>query len=222
MSTFVNSLGRPNINTVSLGGTGVNVSTPYSVACAGISGISPVQFLASVGSSGAVLTSAGASALPAFSALSGGSGTIAQIVGARPTPLSGAIPSAYTNSLVQASITPTSTASTILILGALNTGSNVAGASSINCAVGVQLWRGGSSIVDFGNGAESQFESCSLSGAFLSFYYSFSLIYYDSPATTSSTTYSYYVNNTATPPSGSSNAQMVGGGGNYIYLVEVV
>ncbi len=48
------------------GGTGVQSNTPYAVLCGGTIGTAPIQSIASVGTSGYVLTSNGAGALPTF------------------------------------------------------------------------------------------------------------------------------------------------------------
>jgi len=48
------------------GGTGVTSNTAYSVLCGGTTSTNPIQSVASVGSSGQVLTSNGAGALPTF------------------------------------------------------------------------------------------------------------------------------------------------------------
>jgi hypothetical protein len=53
------------------GGTGVSSLTAYSVICGGTTSTNPVQSVASVGTSGQVLTSNGAGALPTFQASSG-------------------------------------------------------------------------------------------------------------------------------------------------------
>ena len=54
------------------GGTGVKLTTPYAVICGGTTNTGPLQFIASVGTSGQVLTSNGAGSLPTFQT-SGGS-----------------------------------------------------------------------------------------------------------------------------------------------------
>lgn len=57
---------------VSDGGTGVSSLTAYAVICGGTTATDPVQALASVGTSGQVLTSNGASALPTWQTGAGG------------------------------------------------------------------------------------------------------------------------------------------------------
>ena len=53
------------------GGTGVGSATAYAVQCGGTTSIGPHQSIASVGTSGQVLTSNGAGALPSFQAAAG-------------------------------------------------------------------------------------------------------------------------------------------------------
>ena len=64
---------------VAEGGTGVQSNTVYAVLCGGTSSTSPIQSIAGVGTSGQVLTSNGAGALPTFQA--GASGTINSLTG---------------------------------------------------------------------------------------------------------------------------------------------
>jgi hypothetical protein len=92
-STFVMqaspTLTTPNIGTPSAGvltnctglpvaggGTGVATLTAYAVICGGTTATGAVQSIASVGTSGQVLTSNGAGALPTFQAAAGGGITI--------------------------------------------------------------------------------------------------------------------------------------------------
>jgi len=58
--------------TVSGGGTGIATATAYSVICAGTTSTGNFQSLSSVGTSGQVLTSNGASSLPTWQAATGG------------------------------------------------------------------------------------------------------------------------------------------------------
>lgn len=60
--------------TVANGGSGDTSHTAYAVLCGGTTSTGAVQSIASVGTSGQVLTSNGAAALPTFQAASGGSG----------------------------------------------------------------------------------------------------------------------------------------------------
>lgn len=58
--------------TVAQGGTGIATATAYAVLCGGTTGTGPFQSIAGVGTSGQVLTSNGAGALPTFQAAAGG------------------------------------------------------------------------------------------------------------------------------------------------------
>ena len=58
--------------TVPNGGTGVNTATAYSVVCGGTTSTGAFQTVSGVGSSGQVLTSNGAGALPTWQAAGGG------------------------------------------------------------------------------------------------------------------------------------------------------
>lgn len=58
--------------TVGYGGTGIATTTAYSVICAGTTATGAFQSLASVGTSGQVLTSGGAAALPTWTTISSG------------------------------------------------------------------------------------------------------------------------------------------------------
>jgi hypothetical protein len=57
---------------VTAGGTGVTSTTAYAVQCGGTTSTGALQSIASVGTSGQVLTSNGAGALPTFQAAAGG------------------------------------------------------------------------------------------------------------------------------------------------------
>lgn len=57
---------------VASGGTGATSMTAYAVVCGGTTSTNPLQSVASVGTSGQVLTSNGAGALPTFQPASGG------------------------------------------------------------------------------------------------------------------------------------------------------
>lgn len=65
---------------VASGGTGISSTTPYAVLCGGTTSTNPLQSLASVGSSGQVLTSNGAGTLPSFqTAGAGGTASMGRI-----------------------------------------------------------------------------------------------------------------------------------------------
>ena len=70
VTTGTGILGSITPVTVPLGGTGVNALTPYALLAGGTTSSSGVQSIASVGSSGQILTSNGASALPTFQTFS--------------------------------------------------------------------------------------------------------------------------------------------------------
>lgn len=62
----------PSPTVVSDGGTGLTTATAYAVICGGTTATGAFQSIASVGTSGQVLTSNGAGSLPTFQAASGG------------------------------------------------------------------------------------------------------------------------------------------------------
>jgi hypothetical protein len=62
--------------TVGYGGTGIATTTAYSVICAGTTSTGAFQSLSSVGTSGQVLTSNGAAALPTWQAAGGGGNSV--------------------------------------------------------------------------------------------------------------------------------------------------
>ena len=61
---------------VSDGGTGLSATTAYSVLCGGTTSTAPLQSVASVGTSGQVLTSNGAGMLPTFQTVTAGAGLL--------------------------------------------------------------------------------------------------------------------------------------------------
>lgn len=85
-----NAAGAPTFSAVSLtadvtgtlvvanGGTGIATATAYGVVCAGTTATGAWQVLASLGTSGQVLTSGGAGALPTWTTI-GGTGTVTSI-----------------------------------------------------------------------------------------------------------------------------------------------
>lgn len=80
----ISSLGVPSFPTAPLGvasgGTGKASLTSYAVLCGGTTSTSPVQPLASLGTSGQVLTSNGAGALPSFQALTSSNQVKIQVI----------------------------------------------------------------------------------------------------------------------------------------------
>jgi hypothetical protein len=125
-----------------------------------------------------VLTNAtglGRAALPA--------GSVLQVVGATYTGSVTTTSTSYISTGLAASITPTSSSSKILIM--MSSGAMTGGA---NLQMNLTIYRGGSNLMTQGQGmlyTNTGFSQCS-----------FSLLYYDSPATTSSTTYTIYYKNT--------------------------
>ena len=80
LANYVNTSGKVDASTglvnatlVANGGTGVSSTTAYAVICGGTTGTNPLQSVASVGTTGQVLTSNGAGALPTFQTAAGGS-----------------------------------------------------------------------------------------------------------------------------------------------------
>jgi hypothetical protein len=70
------TLGWTGTLSVARGGTGDSSLTAYAVLCGGTTSTSAVQSIASVGTSGQVLTSNGAGALPTFQSAGAGSGSL--------------------------------------------------------------------------------------------------------------------------------------------------
>lgn len=63
-----NGINSPSPTEVEHGGTGVDEATPYAVILGGTTSTAPLQFIASVGTAGQVLTSNGVGAKPTFQA----------------------------------------------------------------------------------------------------------------------------------------------------------
>lgn len=74
-----NATNTSNPITVAQGGSGVASNTAYAVLCGGTTSTGAIQSIASVGTSGHVLTSNGAGALPTFQAAGGGSILLQQV-----------------------------------------------------------------------------------------------------------------------------------------------
>lgn len=70
------SSGTMALNSVASGGTGLTSTTAYAVLCGGTTSTSAFQSIASVGTSGQVLTSNGAGTLPTFQAISPSNGSV--------------------------------------------------------------------------------------------------------------------------------------------------
>ena len=110
------------------GGTGGSGHTEYAVLCGGTTTTNPLQSIASVGTSGQVLTSNGANALPTFQspASPGGIATIASgSVGTSTSLAITSIPATYSYlSLVLTNVSTNSAAQTILVQLSTNNGSS--------------------------------------------------------------------------------------------------
>lgn len=61
---------------VARGGSGLSSTTPYAIITGGTTGTGALQQVASLGTTGQVLTSGGAGALPTWTTITGGSGTV--------------------------------------------------------------------------------------------------------------------------------------------------
>jgi len=72
---------KPRTLAVSEGGTSLTSATAYAVICGGTTSTGAFQSIAGVGSSGQVLTSNGAGALPTFQAAAGGGLTWTEVTG---------------------------------------------------------------------------------------------------------------------------------------------
>ena len=180
---FVNNLGRPAITGVTAGGTGLSTATTaYAPIISGTTATGNFQ-VASTGLStaGYVLTSNGSSAVPSFQAIpTGGPGTIVQVVYGSTTSTTN-LTGTY-SSVVSASITPTSTANHILVMGHISFSS-----SSGIISIGLKLYRAGSAIVTYG-GLDTELYKEGTTQVIQRD----SPIYYDAPSTTSATTYAFY------------------------------
>ena len=73
------TLGWTGTLAVARGGTGGSSHTPYAVLCGGTTSTSAVQSIASVGTTGQVLTSNGAGALPTFQSVAGSTGRLINV-----------------------------------------------------------------------------------------------------------------------------------------------
>ena len=123
--TSQNSIGSPTPTTVTSGGTGLmTLTTAYGVVCAGTTATGALQN-AGVGTSGQVLTSNGAGALPTWQSSSVPSGSIVQVVntqtgavatGSTVIPLDNSIPqNTEGDQYMSLSITPTNSNNKLLI-----------------------------------------------------------------------------------------------------------
>ncbi len=224
--TTNNSINSPSPIDVPSGGTGVASTTAYAVICGGTTSTGAHQPIASVGTSGQVLTSNGAGALPTFQAAGASSGKILQVVSTAKT-------SVYTTSTTSATditgmsvtITPSAITSKVLVtftLSCFQSGSN---------ALGILLIRGSTQIgLGDASGSKTQVSvqgirsSDGLSNLPLTF------TFLDSPATTSATTYklqsilqggTFYVNQTVNDTDASIPSSGGGRSASSITVMEV-
>ncbi len=187
------------------GGTGITSATAYAVLCGGTTSTNPFQSVASVGTSGQVLTSNGAGALPTMQTASSGVINIQQAVKTDTQTIS-------TTTLTDLSglsiaITPSASTSKVLVICTITMGQVATQAADflllrdstpifVGDAAGsrAQVSTGG------GNGSSATAEAVVIS-------------FLDSPATTSAVTYkiqgrgrsvtSFYINRTDTDTNGS-------------------
>jgi hypothetical protein len=136
----------PNPLPVPAGGTGDSTLTAYAVLCGGTTSTGHVQSLAGVGTTGQVLTSNGASALPTFQAASGGGVTFtgdlgttssgsSQTITANPTATTGlAFTTSGSNISLNFNIPSAVIANSNVILGYTNLGGGTTSAN--NTAIG--------------------------------------------------------------------------------------
>lgn len=110
VGTLVTGLWNASVITVPYGGTGVSSFTPYAIVTGGTTGAGALQQVASLGTSGQVLTSAGAGALPTWTTPTAGTVTLVSVVTANG--VSGTVATATTTpaiTLALGNITPTTT-----------------------------------------------------------------------------------------------------------------
>lgn len=169
MTGTSNTLGSPL--EVAVGGTGAqSFGTDYGVICAGTSGTSELQVVGSVGTSGQVLTSNGASALPSWQAASGVSsitGTTDQITASASTgavtlslPASVQIDTAILDSNANAILGINATASAVNYIGIKNSATSswpyiVAEGTDSEVGINIQT-KGSNSAVTFVGSASGQ------------------------------------------------------------------
>lgn len=168
------------------GGTGLSSTTAYAVLCGGTTSTAALQSIASVGSSGNVLTSNGAGALPTFQAATGGAaaGQVIQVVQGTLTSIATISTTSMTDTGVTATITPASSSNKILVIA------TVTMSSDSSPGVFTRLLRGASNIlIGDSAGSRIQVTSGTYTGSGTAEVQSVSHVYLDSPATTSATTY---------------------------------
>lgn len=212
--------------TVPRGGTGNTTFTAYSVICAGTTATGTFQNVSGVGTTGQVLTSNDASALPTWQTLSLPTGSIVQVVTTTLTTTFTTSSTTFTDLTgLSAAITPATNSHKIYVIVTINGGGGVANSTDFqlvrtSTAIGIGAAAGSRTPISFSAGVmSSTAEMRSVAFNFL-----------DSPATTSATTYklqmragigssaAVYVNQTSTD----TNSAAYPRGASTITLLEVV
>ena len=156
-----------------------------------------------IGSTGQVLTVAGG--VPSWATPAGG-GKVLQVINFTTTTGTGATTSTFVDTAITATITPSSSASKVLIFADVDLQKD-----NNDASIGTKLLRGATDILTMtkqaGYTGNSNFNNIGISG----------ITYLDSPATTSATTYKIQVNSAT----GSSVAVNAGGGRSSITLMEI-
>lgn len=126
-----NSTNTSNPITVPQGGTGDSSLTAYSVICGGTTSTGSVQSVSSVGSSGQILTSNGAGALPSFKNLASGQTLLQSSTASASASIdfTGLSSSAYTHYNLVYNFITASSATTLTFLVSTNNGSTWISAS---------------------------------------------------------------------------------------------
>lgn len=136
-----NAWNSENPAQVAKGGTGVSSATAYAVICGGTASTGPFQSIAGVGSSGEVLTSNGAAALPTFQSLPSGGIMVQQVRSSTSSvssttsviPVDNTIPQNTEGAeLLTAAITPTSATNILMIEFAMDV--TLVGAAKMSAA----------------------------------------------------------------------------------------
>ena len=187
MSTgFTNPIGLAATIPVNKGGSGDASFTAYAPLAGGTTTTAALQSLSSgMSNSGYVLASNGSSSPPTWRSPSGMSGSVVQVIYASTTSSVAGSGATYITTGLSATITPTSSSNHIIVMSSMNMYMHLASGSN---RWGLKLYRGGSSIVDFGNGSEGGLDQG------LGIINTGARIYYDAPATTSSITYEWFFN----------------------------
>lgn len=179
--TLTNCTGLP----VAGGGTGNSTFTAYSVLCAGTTATGAFQNVSGVGTSGQVLVSQGAGAIPAWAdPAGGGGGKVLQVVSTTKTDtFTTASTSAVDITGLSASITPSSTSNKVLVTAQISMAADTTDMGSIKLIRGsTEIGSGaaaGSRTTAIGSYRHQQVnnQSCLV------------INYLDSPSSVASTTY---------------------------------